>query len=548
MKSFFLALCLFTTPPSAFAAVCSKTSGEPCTPVPSEETEAIKKEIVGKMKAARALDRKILELESQYLRIRDSKEIGADVKLSAYEPFRAKKMEQDVLFKDAITKTLELYHVKPDGGEKITIAAPRVPGIEWTNGLSAHWDPQVTDSGPGVKLAVEFKGSDKKLHYGGLIHMDTDGKYGKLALTLADGRVLILNGTIDKVLEGTFDEVLQKKTPNIGLLGSVLYHESRHFSRLSKENVGWLSPEEEVIAYNEELKTASIFGLTALEIGKITGFRAENYEKVMAPKLSSRIIDPNVEETWKSQYENEQINLEGEYKKLKTDVENERKLQKEKAAQADKKLKDESEARRIADETSVARTQAALKLCGFEPHWDPDEETQSPLGYTLGRSSPRDRNYDAYDFPNARTIPEFKVSLMLARTCVAVNDYSHHMTEHVDSPCNDGIDILNHYADDAAFLNTIKAVVWSRSWSNPKDVAYYPCVAEKIKMIRFPLDLHQYESLFGPEIKRNIKSNKQFDKQDKKDAEIRWRNRTINKGRTRGQWRSANSFAAVVSR
>ena len=377
------------------------------------------------------------------------------------------------------------------------------------------WHPTVTDSGPKVILAVEYDAKGGK-HYGGLVHMDIEGEFGKYALTLSDGRVLILKGALVKMLG--------EENPNLGFLASVLYHESRHFNNLF---VGKKFLEkDELDAYNAELDAAlngNVFGLTPDEINVIKALRDQNQTAVDKKDFKSGAIPAKVEKDWEKYFVTNSINLDAEYAGLKADVEVARKAQEESAAIEDARRRQEM-ANRETREVMATRTRvaaaAAVEQCGFVPHFDHDTGVFD--GYCTNNNSTRQ-----FHFAEGQTLDEFRVNLMLTETCgyMYLGTY-----EKVDPPCNDGIAILNAHADDAAFLSAISARV-TISGTNYN----FTCVADKSKQIRFPLDLQQYKGLFESDIKRNKKINKQNKenaKQERKESENRRGNESRGQGQT----------------
>lgn len=321
MRSCVLALCLIFSTLRVFAATCSADSGnDPCAPEAGEDTDKSKADILKLIKRAQTLAPKVAVLEAQFREVRD----GADkeLALATFEKYRAAKLAEGKLYKDALDQTEQLYHVYPDDSGTVRIAKPYDPAMEWMSGLTANWDPQATDSGPGVKLAVRIGGSDGDDHYGGMKEMDPSKSRGLLAITLPDGRVLIL--------KGTFAQALKESNP-AGYLAAVLYHESRHFNHLSRTprdesggvNRSWgYKEEEERDAYHEEYLMANVFGLSNKVIRDVKAQWREYDQDVRAGKLSSFNSSAADGKRWEAIYNdpNGQINLKEEYDKLKAAV------------------------------------------------------------------------------------------------------------------------------------------------------------------------------------------------------------------------------------
>lgn len=327
MKRISLALCLFMASQNALADLCSESNpGVPCMPDPGEETTQAKKKILRLISLAARVEPEVKRLEANYRTVRNDPNASDEEKFEACEPYRKAKLAQDRLYKEAMNKTSELYHARPHDTGPLVIGVPSDPAISYVAGLSAVWDPQVTDSGPGVKLAVKVIGLDGQARYAGAVSMNPDRPGGYKAITIEDGRVLILKGVFNRAL----------KDNNPGVLASVLYHEARHFNRLSREvdgsatALGWTSIEEEELgAYNGEVITAKFFGLTTAQTDELIALRQENRDKLNRGKRSSRAIDPHQEALWRDYYETHQINLEDEYAALKITVDAARREQAE---------------------------------------------------------------------------------------------------------------------------------------------------------------------------------------------------------------------------
>lgn len=317
MKTLFLTFCLLAGAQSARAGLCSETpAGIPCRPDPTEETAAAKAKILKKISTAQSLERDVKRLEAAYRAVRDNPNSTLEEQFAACETYRRRKVVQDSLYKEALNLTEELYQVGPEK-RVVSIGVPKDPAIGYVVGLSAGWDPQVTDSGPGVKLALKVEGSDNKLHYTGAVSMDPSQPDNHEALTTQDGRVL--------VLKGMFDLALKKKNP--GILARLLNHEAKHFEHLCRELTegkftGWDSPEyEETGAYLADVVTAKdLFGMSDADVAVLRTHYEANRKALNRGQATSRAITPTQEALWKAQYENVQINLEDELAKLQAMV------------------------------------------------------------------------------------------------------------------------------------------------------------------------------------------------------------------------------------
>lgn len=162
MRILFLAFCMIFPTRHAFAALCSEiydsdsadTSKGPCTPDPGKATEKTKRDIVRLIKRAKEADADVSDSKAVYLAVKLST-TDKEKRLAALQPLYDKKTAQNQLYHDVLKRTAELYHVAPDEKTK-TIAKPYDPAMEWMSGPTAEWDPQVTDSFPGLALAVKI--------------------------------------------------------------------------------------------------------------------------------------------------------------------------------------------------------------------------------------------------------------------------------------------------------------------------------------------------------------------------------------------------------
>ena len=316
------------------AAPCSASpEGKPCTPDPNATTLEAKKNILNLLVRAKADDPDIKKLRAAYLAARENPNISAEDKLAACEPYYKAQTMQDNLYREAIDKTEALYHVHPIANV-LTVAKPIDPSLDWMTGIRARWDPHVTDSGPGSKLAYALQGNDR-VHYGGKLDIDPKSPNGAYAFTLPDGRVFFAADTFEIVLEKAANKSARRVDSDpVGFLAAIIYHETRHFNRLvepppgSKEKQSWGSREqEEFLAYLAQGKMASVFGLSKTDIQKIETQRDAYLDKINRKDVTSSNPSPGDEANWKSVYEGtwngggpKQINLEEEYEKLKRAV------------------------------------------------------------------------------------------------------------------------------------------------------------------------------------------------------------------------------------
>src|SRR6185312_1785318 len=293
----------------------------------------------------------------------------------------------------------------------------------------------------------------------------------------------------------TFLDAYVSKSP--GIVASILYHEGLHFSRLISG--GWTNHEhEEALAYSAAVSHLDAFDLPQEWIDVNTSALASNQNAENSGQKTGYSISPAEEKAIKGSVDTQEAaetDLGAYYQKLKADV------QTAAAEQARRQADRDAAAARTAKVT----TAEAVAQCGFEPVREPSGGMLRFLGF----KSTDANGLHLYNFPSAKTMDELKVILMLARTCAAVTTGR---TDHVDAPCNAGIDILNQHQNDSAFLGSVAAQVTVRSPISDSDLPdqtyAYPCVADKLALIRFPLDANQYKGLFQREAEINGRLNK----------------------------------------
>ncbi|MBI5247688.1 MAG: hypothetical protein HY923_10950 [Elusimicrobia bacterium] len=445
MRAAIWALCLLLTPAFVLAAPCTNKTppNVPCTPVPGEATDDAKKNIIGFIKFARGLTDDVKKLKAEFIAVRDNPKATAQEKFDACVSYRNAKLEQDDFYRQAIEQTSDLYHVKPDHRDRITIGEPDEQNKKYMTGLSAIWNPQVTESGPVLKFSIRIDGNDRLPHHSGATQMDPLVPDGRQAITTLDGRVFIL--------EDTFELALQKN--NIGFLAHTLYHETRHFNRLSwtdkkGKNRSWATTdEEERDAYEADARMGKVFGLKQTEIDE---FRTRSKAYGDAVKNGVPITDdhltPQQEAVWRNHYEHLQLNLDEEYAAVQKAV------QDEKAAQEAlrKRLDEERLAReRAAKEYEERRSRAHREeidseaaLCGHRMHYDTDNKTMLGFGsFWLSR-------YQVpFDFV------DMKVVFLMTRAC---QDIEYHPDRPAPVACNASAPLLKERVARGDFAAKLK--------------------------------------------------------------------------------------------
>lgn len=447
MISLFLASIMAVQVVGASEAPCSESpANNPCTPDPGASTDKAKEQIRRLIVLAGTAQSDVDSLRARFIAIRQDPGTSIEQKFTAFEAYRTKKLEQDRLYNDVIEKTAALYHVQPANVGPVAVARSSDPQLAWMSGPGlkpAHWDPAVTDSGKDVRLAFKVAGSDRRDHYGGLVQMDADPLdptiEPRYAVTLPDGRTLVLRGAIELALQ---------KKHGLGFLASVIFHETRHFNYLSRPcpngsgTCSWASEtEDERDAYAEQNRLAKAFELNGPDRDAfIAQWRAFDAD-VKAGRLSFN-PEPKVEAAWEDYYKDTQINLEDEYAALKKQVEDERRRQQKEQDAAARRRQAELD-RENAKAAMMAEVLRQIDACGFGSLYRDNGHT------FVGFRAAVNGWPSSYAIAHPMTLEEFKTGLMFARACLDVTIRGFDPAEV--RPCNDGADIAAQHWDDAAF-------------------------------------------------------------------------------------------------
>lgn len=434
MRRLLFALSLAATPVSVFAALCSVAApGVPCMPDPGPATRDSKAKILTAIKEAQELEPAVLELKATYIAIRATA-ASDEAKLSAAQAYLAAYTTQEQTYQKAMTLTADLYHVKPRHDAPFEIQTPSEPQDAYVAGLTARWNPRVTESGRGISLSVKIDGADGRSHYSGATAMNPRTPGGRMAITTADGRVL--------VLKGTFAMALERGNP--GYLARALYHESRHFDRLSwvdgkGQPRGWQNiDKEERDAYKRDLDHIKAFDLKTSDADEIRQNYIDyaNAVRTGVP-LTDNTLTPKQEADWKNHYENIQVNIEEEFTRLSEKVAAERTRQEEMAEkqrqarenrERQERLEKErrQEAERNEELARLERKKRAFReemdteaaACGYRITYDTDNETMLGFSYYGGQFI-LGRHHVPFDFG------DLKVVFLMTRTCQEIESPSH---------------------------------------------------------------------------------------------------------------------------
>lgn len=451
MKSLILAISLLPITSMVSAAPCSPTSKGPCTPVQDGAYDEIHAEILSLIEDAQTAEPAVKEVREYFLHTRGNHHYTAEDRMIAFLQYRDAITAQDALYEQALNKTADLYHVRPLHTGTITIGQPDDADKQYMTGLRAFWRPKATDSGPGVNLAVRIEGNDGP-HYMGATKMDPRQPGGRLGTTLDDGRVLITKDTFAIAIE----------KGNLGFLAAVIYHETRHFDRLSwkdksGKNRSWATPDEgERDAYEAEARMGRVFGLSDADIAGLKS-QARAYAKALETgiPITDAHLDLAQENTWKNYYDHVQINLEEEYAKLRKAVKDESARQKgdqEQRRLAREKAAREEQARR--NEQTWQRIEAAALQCGYQVAY------QGNTGNFLGFE--RQNDYLLFSEINrpALDVGDLKIMLLIGNTCFGIKQ---NVWQAPPPACNDSASVLHARASLSDFPAKLNAMFGARS-------------------------------------------------------------------------------------
>lgn len=432
MRCLAFALCLAIAPASASAALCSVSQpGVPCKPDPGSVTDTAKQKILDLIAAAQAGEPDVASSKAAYIAIRGTA-ASDEEKLAAAQAYLAAYTTQELTYQMAMTLTAELYHVKPRHPDPFEIQAPSDRADAYAAGLTARWNPRVAESGPGVMLSAKIDGSDGKSHYSGATQLDPRTPGQRLSLTLLDGRVLIL--------KDTFALALEKKNP--GYLARVLYHESRHFDRLSWVDSkgtphGWQNiDKEERDAYKRDLDHINAFGLKKEDKEGIEKNYADFAEAVRSGvPLTDNTLTPAQEADWKNHYENIQVNIEDEYIRLSEKVSAERARQEalQKRIEEERLAREREEAERRArekDDAAWSRIEQMAGRCGYRISY------QQHTGNFLGFQDDNAYFFFAAPFKATLLLDDVELALLVSRACRDVHEFLENRRSRPSPACN----------------------------------------------------------------------------------------------------------------
>lgn len=418
---------------------------------------------------AKLMDEKVEELRANYIAVRDSAYKTDPQKLTACFFYRRKKLEQDRLYELAMEKTAELYHVKPDKTD-IVIGKPDDPRMNYIWGSTATWKPQVTESGPDLKLALKINGADDLPHYLGATKMNPFEDKGKAAVTVPDGRVLIL--------KGSFDLALEKENPT-GFLASLIYHESRHFNQLSRPREGSAvrrslgsNEADEMRAYLDVIDHATDFGLSEDDLKFFNKMLTTNRQAVLDNKLTYPGLTPAQEEEWKTAYQ-QQLNLEEEYADLQAkhektmlwlkNLEIEKRAERERLAREEQERAEQEQRAREEENVRQSKQTAAfyerqeflneIARCWYTPIY------RNLSDYTIIGFEDDGYRRHYYNYENGTpSVQDLKIMALIMRAC---DDVDRHIPPDKHKACNDAAPELRNPMRYDLMQNIEKATVYA---------------------------------------------------------------------------------------
>lgn len=462
MKRLNFALSLLSAPLDALAGLCSHTAvGVPCIPDPGPATDEAKQKILDLIAAAQAAEPKVVSLRAAYVAIRGTA-ASDEEKLAAAQAYFAVYTTQEQAYQKAMTLTADLYEVKPNHRDSLIIGAPSDPADGYVTGLTARWNPRATDSGPNVMLSVKIVGKDGKAHYSGATKMDPRTPGDRLAVTLLDGRVLIL--------KDSFALAMEKGNP--GYLARIIYHETRHFDRLAwtdsaGERRGWQdNDKEERDAYKRDLDYISAFGLAEDDVKEIR----RNYNDYAAAvrkgvPLTDNTLTPAEEEKWKNHYTGIQVNIEEEFTRLAEKVAAERARQRalQRRIEEERLAHERQAAERRARENEAAvwrQLDQMAASCSYRIAYQ--ERTGNFLGF-------KDENGYFFFIPSYKTtlrLNDVEVALLVSRACGQVREIMENRRSRPSPACNDSAALLGRAVATPGFSAKLDYMFGPRSMSN----------------------------------------------------------------------------------
>lgn len=509
MKALLFVFVMLSLSSKASAAPCSETASGPCMPDHNDENDQKEIDIIQMLDAAKLAEPNVAEALDDYKTVRNDMHIPASARKAVFEEYLRVKNLQDALYEKIINDTAKLYHVRPRHTGRITVGEPDGADDRYMTGLTAVWNPQAAAPGLDGKLAVRIDGNDGP-HYMGGTKMDPSQPGGRYAVTLPDGRVLIM--------KDTFNIAVDVKE-NLGFLAAIIYHETRHFNKLSwkdksGKNRSWASDdEEERDAYAAEAKLGKeAFGLSDDDVAAISRQSRDhaNAVKTGVPINNFR-LNPKEENTWKNHYENVQLDLEEEYAKLRKDV----------AAAAAEQMKERD--RRLAEEIEERERQARetenqrlydLRIAAYYRQEMRNEAAACGYEFIL-----RSRETDAvmgirglqkgHYFASDGILPfgskDLRIVLLLTRTCDAIKG------NYQQDACNDSTPAIRERASTAELKTQLDHIL-GEPHANKIDAETRNCVDYFISNAEKISDTKSLEKVIVKYRKELAKEKREYDK------------------------------------
>lgn len=277
------------------AAPCPKPAGTPCTP-----DAAKKDELLSEMREVISQRSKVSEAERKWKTLGGGKD--KEVELAAFEAFMKTLSVFERKSAEMIRDVESAYNAAPLV-KRGTARKPVGGKMSWIEGMPAEWRPRLSFADDVYR---RYKANDGSEHYGATNLAAYSGN------TFPDGEALISAEVLAAAI--------QDKNP--GVIGQVIFHEGRHFEKLT--STGWAHREEEELrAYSAVLANAGAFELSQDWEKVQRDSIEENREAIRNNRKSIFVVSPAEERQIKAIVEAQekgQRGLEEYYQGLKEHV------------------------------------------------------------------------------------------------------------------------------------------------------------------------------------------------------------------------------------
>jgi len=403
-----------------FAKPCAEESAQvPCTPSASEKRvvlDAIKLVIDKRGDAITA--------EKSWQDARERREGDKEIELSLFEARERASNDFNAAAAHALDVIRVAYRIDPPFiYGNVQKPDPSAQGLDWTEGMSARWHPEVALNEAECR---KFVARDRSLHY-----MCQDNISVAGLTSLGDGRVMI-----------SYQELIQAyRAGNPGIVAATLFHESMHFLAMITTGISSLE-QNELGAYTVEADHIDTFELSGTDYAQLIVSERDRLRAIVDQGGRTPYgLLPEEEAAAKGIFDEDEfsrLELAKYYEGLKAEVERIKRDKLEREQEEDR-LRREAERRSLEHIRAefLAEVERQVRACGFEPRYDGD--SREIVGFkTAVRGWPA-----SYTIVHETSMDEFKTALMFARACLDVT------MEGVEprnaSPCGEGFALANQY-------------------------------------------------------------------------------------------------------